>query len=263
MDDKEFLGYFECLSRRPTSDAAKKIIVDGVEKIVKTLQAVSHTQAKGVAGTTTSLFVSSFGEKVIEDVDYTIRRCVRGGGQSTDAWTQVQFALALKAVLEKFGAGLKVGVLLEFINEQTSRKNAVSRSESKHFGLGKLALYKAVVRSEVIEKHSENAGEEYGLIFAGMESEIEAFPESVLDVSEDILAQKLHQKQKAKLYFTHVLKNQLKHHTGVSVRALIIAHFAHKLNNNATFAQQSYLDDKINNVKNFKAVLNNMKDSYP
>lgn len=96
-----------------------------------------------------------------------------------------------------------------------------------------------------------------------MEQELEAFPENVLDICEDIFAQKLHAKQKAKLYFNHVLKSMLKPHTGVATRALIIGHFAHKNNNNAVFAQQSYLDDKITNPKNLKAVLQDMKESYP
>lgn len=103
--------------------------------------------------------------------------------------------------------------------------------------MGRLALYKAIVRSEIIEKHSENATSEYTLLFGAMEQELEAFPENVLDICEDIFAHQLHAKQKAKLYFAHVLKSMLKPHTAVATRALIIAHFAHKQNNNAVFAQ--------------------------
>jgi len=79
MDDKEFLKYFEILSSRPANAEAKAKVVSAVDHIVMTLQAVSHSKAQSA-----TTFVSSLGEKVVEDVDYSIKRCVRSSGQSTE-----------------------------------------------------------------------------------------------------------------------------------------------------------------------------------
>lgn len=100
----------------------------------------------------------------------------------------MHYALTLKQILDKFGADIKVDALLEHINESVSKKNAVSKSEVKHFGMGRLALYKAVVRSEIIDKHCENVVSEYTILFGAMEQELESFPENVLDICEDIFA---------------------------------------------------------------------------
>lgn len=96
---------------------------------------------------TSSAFVSIFGDRVIEDLDWTIKRCIRGGGQSTDTHVQIHNALALKEILVKFGASIKIENLIDFIVEEVAKKNAVSRSEVKHFGMGRLALFKGVVQS--------------------------------------------------------------------------------------------------------------------
>ncbi|KAL4446059.1 hypothetical protein ABPG74_011051 [Tetrahymena malaccensis] len=270
MDDKEFLGYFEALSKKPINQSIKQSVLDSIDKIVKTLQAVSHTksvsniqQDKASNQAASAGFVSLFGEKIIEDVDYAIKRCVRGGGQSKEAYIQMHYCLALKNILEKFGSSINIKSLIEYIVEQVSKKNALSKSEVKHFSMGRLALFKCIIISEIIEKHCENAQQIYDLIYQQLESEMSLFPQNVLDICENIFQQKLHQKHKAKLYFNHILKNELKNHTGVSLRALVIGHFAHKMNNNATFAQQSYLDDKINSIKNLKNILNDLKDHYP
>lgn len=140
MDDKEFLKYFEILSSRPANAEAKAKVVSAVDHIVMTLQAVSHSKAQSA-----TTFVSTLGEKVVEDIDYSIKRCVRSSGQSTETHVQIHYALALKEILSKLGSSINVQALVDYILEMVSKKHAISKSEVKHFGMGRLALFKAII----------------------------------------------------------------------------------------------------------------------
>lgn len=70
--------------------------------------------------------------------------------------------------------------------EITSKKHALSKSEVKHFSMGRLALIKSIIQSQIIEKHSEDAEHLYTFIFELLQTEMDTFPENALDVCENI-----------------------------------------------------------------------------
>ena len=135
MNDKEFLTYFETLSKGDV-----KAQVEASEKIVKTLMALTHAPASSTTGnqqkTKPSKTFGKAGSHLLPDVDYTLKRLIQGTTTET-LGIQVAFAIPLRSILQNFEE-IDIVKYINSVAEECNVKNAVKKSERNHFILAKI-----------------------------------------------------------------------------------------------------------------------------
>eukprot|EP00347_Sterkiella_histriomuscorum_P004007 403362109 len=159
MDDKDFLGYFNQLAPPSTVDQIKA----ASSKIVSTLVAIgqvggrkastdSSSQTKEAEKAEQSLkkkyLTGDLGEKVSADLNYTLKRLVRGLNSDNHAVKQ-GFFLASVMVLNKFKNQIDFDKYLKHMFNETKVASGMKSAETNNNSIGRMMCISACVEAKV------------------------------------------------------------------------------------------------------------------
>ena len=161
MEDKDFLGYFSKLG--PPSSAEE--IKNSATKILNTLIAIGTVHGrKGSTDLATEkaenalkkkYLTGDLGEKVSADLNYTLKRLVRGL-YSDNHQVKQGFFLASVLVLAKFKSQIDFEKYLKHVFSETKASKAMKTSEINNMTLGRMMCMSACVEARVFQSHGSN-----------------------------------------------------------------------------------------------------------
>ena len=161
MEDKDFLGYFSKLG--PPSSAEE--IKNSATKILNTLIAIGTVHGrKGSTDLATEkaenalkkkYLTGDLGEKVSADLNYTLKRLVRGL-YSDNHQVKQGFLLSSVLVLAKFKSQIDFEKYLKHVFSETKASKAMKTSEINNMTLGRMMCMSACVEARVFQSHGSN-----------------------------------------------------------------------------------------------------------
>ena len=250
MNDIDFLSYFSVLS---SSDSQIPDLKKASEDILKSLLASNHNSDA-------ILILTPLSEKKInEDIDYTIKKII-GLLTSETTKTQFNFTPTLTLILTKFEE-IDVEKYLSFIGKECSIKNAVKKSENKHFHLGKVLAIHSLILTNRIDKHERNM-EIFNNIIDILEETLKEEPslEEIVVKSLEALICKNSSvaKQKTKTIISR-FKSQFKQNNVNFIYLFLVIYRNHP----NEFPFKSQLENLILNYSNLLPILNKTSDFFP
>ena len=157
MEDKDFLGYFSQLAPPSTIDQIKT----AASKIVATLVAIGSVAGrKGSTDSTAKAddkveksikkkyLTGDLGEKVSADLNYTLKRLVRGLNSENHAVKQ-GFFLAGVLVLNKFKQQIDFDKYLKYAFNETKSASGMKSSEVNNAAMGRMMCMSACVEARI------------------------------------------------------------------------------------------------------------------
>lgn len=154
MEDKDFLGYFNLLGPPASLEQVKS----AAGKIVNTLVAITSNQQR--RGSTdqahedaekalkSKYATGDLGEKVSADLNYTLKRLVRGL-YSENHQVKQGFFLASVLVLTKFKALIDFEKYLKHVFAETKISSAMKSSETNNMALGRMMCMSACIEARI------------------------------------------------------------------------------------------------------------------
>lgn len=155
MEDKDFLGYFNKLGPPASLDQVKL----AAGKIVNTLVAITQTGAQKSISTDkthedaekaikSKYSTGDLGEKVSADINYTLKRLIRGL-YSENHQVKQGFFLASVLVLTKFKSLVDFEKYLKHVFAETKVNQAMKSSEAHNMSLGRMMCMSACIESRI------------------------------------------------------------------------------------------------------------------
>lgn len=250
MNDIDFLSYFSVLS---SAESQMPDLKKASEDILKSLLASIHN-SKSI-----SIMTPLSEKKINEDIDYTIKKII-GMLTSETTKTQFNFTPVLTLILTKFEE-IDVEKYLSFIGKECSIKNAVKKSEHKHFHLGKILAIHSLILTNRIEKHERNM-EIFNNIIENLEEilKIEPSLEEIIVKSLEALICKSASvsKQKIKTIISR-FKPQFKQNNVNFIYLFLVIYRNHP----NEFPFKSQLENLILDYNNLLPILNKTSDIFP
>ena len=160
MDDKDFLGYFTQLGNSNTdkikiassnivstllaldSKVVRKVSMDAVETKEKE-RAEKSLKKKYMTG--------DLGADMAPDVNYSIKRCVRGLASENHA-VKRGFFLASVQVLSRFNGNIDFSKYINFIEEETKTSEGMKNPEIHCILMGRMMCLSAIAESSWTHK---------------------------------------------------------------------------------------------------------------
>ena len=170
MQDKDFLGYFSELGAHSSIEQLKQASAN----IVNTLLAVGtvatrqrrassmdekdEPKAKKMQAFQQKYLTGDLGEGMSADLNYTLKRMVRGLS-SEDHTVKRGFFLATVEVVRRFKAQIDTPKLIKFIKEETKTAKTMKNPEINALALGQMMCLSALIESEAYRKGSSIEGD--------------------------------------------------------------------------------------------------------
>ncbi len=158
MQDKDFLDYFNKLGPSSTIDELKTASSNIVNTLIASTTTIAKrrassidendSKAKKVALLYKKYSTGDLGEKMGADLNYTLKRLVRG--LSSDNHTVKRgFFLTTVQVCARFKKQVDLLKLINFVNEETITSKMMKNPEINALVLGKLMCHSAFVESHI------------------------------------------------------------------------------------------------------------------
>ncbi|CDW85691.1 dna polymerase v-like [Stylonychia lemnae] len=206
MEDKEFLDYFRQLGPPSNLDQIKI----GAQKIVNTLVAIGTVSGRKGSTDATSktaeiaekslkqkYSTGDLGEKVSADLNYALKRLVRGLNSDNHAVKQ-GFFLASVMVLNKFKHLIDFEKYLKYVFNETKSSGTMKSSENNNNSIGRMMCISACVEARIFISGSTVYQKSLKVIagcLAELYSQNEFLQESVAAIIQKMLHLLLDQKQ--------------------------------------------------------------------
>jgi hypothetical protein len=158
MEDKDFLGYFNKLGPPSTTDEIKQAAAKIVNTLVVIGAAASTVKAsadnaskaneEAEKSIKTKYLTGDLGEKVSADLNYTLKRLIRGL-YSENHQVKQGFFLTSVLVLSKFRSQVDFEKYIKHVFAETKVNQAMKSSEANNMSLGRMMAMSACIEARI------------------------------------------------------------------------------------------------------------------
>lgn len=157
MEDKDFLGYFNKLGPPSSIEDIKSsagkivntlVVIGAASNIKASTDSASKANEEAEKSIKAKYLTGDLGDKVSADLNYTLKRLVRGL-YSENHQVKQGFFLTSVLVLSKFRAVIDFEKYLKHVFAETKVNQAMKSSEANNMALGRMMAMSACIEARI------------------------------------------------------------------------------------------------------------------